>query len=264
MTGGSSNKVLISNLDLCNSLHLNSNDFSVSTIISVELTRIENYRVWATAMKLAIHTRNKTGFIDGTCKKNDYESSVNLANKWKRCNVIVLSCLLNYVSEDLEDVPKHDQLMKLMQFIMRLNDVYQPIRGRLLTKKYLPTVKDAYTIVSMEEFHIRIPSSSTASVFKSQISSFVSRTNFSNTRNSNGFKRFDNKKFNNNGNTGGNNRGPNLNLSCKNCSKVGHTIERCFDIIGYPPGYIKPSPKPGIKSSFNANANADISQCNSS
>ena len=52
-------------------------------------------------MKLAINTRNKTGFIDGTCTKASYLSSDVLANQWDRCNSIVLSWLLNSVSEDL-------------------------------------------------------------------------------------------------------------------------------------------------------------------
>ncbi|GJS46587.1 ribonuclease H-like domain-containing protein [Tanacetum coccineum] len=35
-------------------------------------------------------------------------------------------------------------------------------------------------------------------------------------------------------------RGPNPNLTCTNCEKTGHTVERCYDIIRYPPGYNKP------------------------
>ncbi|GKC14576.1 ribonuclease H-like domain-containing protein, partial [Tanacetum coccineum] len=42
--------------------------------------------------------------------------------------------------------------MKLMQFLMGLNDVYQPIRSSFLTRESLPTVKDAFTIVSREEY----------------------------------------------------------------------------------------------------------------
>lgn len=34
-------------------------------------------------------------------------------------------------------------------------------------------------------------------------------------------------------------RGPNPNLKCKNCNKLGHTIDRCYEIVGYPPGYKK-------------------------
>ena len=316
---GSSNEKLISNLDLGNPLHLHSNDISSSSIISVKLTGTENYRVWATAMKLAINTRNKTGFIDGTCIKASYTSSDVLANQCERCNSIVLSWLLNSVSEDLylsqmfsdnatevwaelketydkldgsiilhlmqkinnfkqgeltvseyyhklnslwrelqimtklpkcvcaarEDELKHNQLMKLMQFLMGLNDVYQPISSSILSRENLPDVKEAFAIVSREESHRGIASSSSSgSEFKPQISNFVSKTNWSN----NGNKRFDNKKFsgsdnkkfvNNGNNNNGGNRGPNPNLLCNNCGKIGHTIDRCFDLIGYPPGYIK-------------------------
>lgn len=34
-------------------------------------------------------------------------------------------------------------------------------------------------------------------------------------------------------------RGPNLNLKCSKCNRAGHTIERCYEIVGYPPGWVK-------------------------
>ncbi|GKA61768.1 hypothetical protein Tco_0761287 [Tanacetum coccineum] len=40
----------------------------------------------------------------------------------------------------------HNQLMKLMQFPMSLDDCYESVRSALLTKGPLPKVKDAYTI----------------------------------------------------------------------------------------------------------------------
>ncbi|GKA74274.1 ribonuclease H-like domain-containing protein [Tanacetum coccineum] len=92
-----------------------------------------------------------------------------------------------------EDVLKHNQLMKLMQFLMGLNDIYQPIRSSLLSRDALPDVKDAFAIVSREESYRGIASTSFGSVFKTQVSSFMSKTNFSNSRN-NGNKRFDNNK----------------------------------------------------------------------
>ncbi|GKD47041.1 hypothetical protein Tco_1271686, partial [Tanacetum coccineum] len=27
------------------------------------------------------------------------------------------------------------------------------------------------------------------------------------------------------------------NLVCKHCNMSGHTIERCFELVGYPPGF---------------------------
>ncbi|GJX64295.1 ribonuclease H-like domain-containing protein [Tanacetum coccineum] len=56
-------------------------------------------------------------------------------------------------------------------------------------------------------------------------------------------KGFDNKNVVKRGNENNKNvvkRGPNPNLKCTNCNKVGHTVERCFDLIGYPPNYKKP------------------------
>ncbi|GKB60882.1 hypothetical protein Tco_0917068 [Tanacetum coccineum] len=133
--------------------------------------------------------------------------------------------------------------MKLLQFLIGLNGVYKPIWSSLLPRETLPNVKDAFAIISKEESHRGI-SSSFSFVPKSQTTSFVFRTNFSNNTN-NKNKRFDNRRVNSFGNrsvkTSGNNRGPNLNLSYKNYGKVGHTIERCFDIIGYPPGLGHPS-----------------------
>nr|GEZ12951.1 ribonuclease H-like domain-containing protein [Tanacetum cinerariifolium] len=51
------------------------------------------------------------------------------------------------------ELGKHNQLMKLMQFLMGLDNVYLPIRSSLLTQTELPDVKDAFVIVCREESH---------------------------------------------------------------------------------------------------------------
>nr|GEY35566.1 ribonuclease H-like domain-containing protein [Tanacetum cinerariifolium] len=104
-----------------------NSDFSSNTIISVKLTGTENYRVWVAAMKLAINTKNKTGFNDSTCIKSAYANSALPSN---RC----------------------------------LNDVFQPIKSSLLFKKTLIDVKSAFAIVSREESHRGIAYSSTGSL----------------------------------------------------------------------------------------------------
>ncbi|GKD08753.1 RNA-directed DNA polymerase, eukaryota [Tanacetum coccineum] len=50
--------------------------------------------------------------------------------------------------------------MKLMQFLMGLDDCYQSVRSSILIKDPLPEVKDAYVIVSREESQRGIPESS--------------------------------------------------------------------------------------------------------
>ncbi|GJT71676.1 hypothetical protein Tco_1030962 [Tanacetum coccineum] len=127
---------------------------------------------------------------------------------------------------------------------------YTATISSLLSRETLPDVRDAFAIISKEESHRGIASLSSGSISKPQVSGFVSKTN--NWAN-NGNKNFDNKKYGNTVNTC-NNRGPNPNLICKNYGKVGHTIDRCCDLIGYPPGYNKNlGPKQNGFKSFNAN-----------
>ncbi|GJT56681.1 ribonuclease H-like domain-containing protein [Tanacetum coccineum] len=119
--------------------------------------------------------------------------------------------------------------MKLMQILMGLNDVFQPIRSSLLSRETLLDVKDTFAIVSREKSHRGIASSSVGSSSKPQVSSFVAK---SNNLNNNGNKKIDNnKKFESSVNPS-NNRGSNPNLLCKNYGKVGHTTDKCFDLIG--------------------------------
>ncbi|GKA99521.1 hypothetical protein Tco_0827515 [Tanacetum coccineum] len=181
------------------------------------------------------------GFVDGSCVKSDYVSSVPLSNQWERCNVVVLSWLLSSISEYLylsqvnsENAPevwkelkytydkldgefdiltkhtpcscdakaelgKHNQLMKLMQFLMGLDEVYKLIRSSLLTQPELPDVRDDFVIIYREESHRGL-----GSTFRVQ-----------------------NPQYNS--------------LSCKNRGMKGHTIDRCFELIGYPNGFKKNS-----------------------
>ncbi|GKE14841.1 ribonuclease H-like domain-containing protein [Tanacetum coccineum] len=91
----------------------------------------------------------------------------------------------------------------------------------LSNQETLPDVNDAFVIVSREESRRGLASSSSGSVTKPQVTSFVAK---SNNPSINGNKKADNNK-------------------------------RCFDIIGYPLGYVK---NLGLKSTrtrtFNANS----------
>ncbi|XP_071704595.1 uncharacterized protein [Rutidosis leptorrhynchoides] len=253
-------------------------------------------------MLLALGTKNKLGFINGTCVKSTTDAV--LSAQWDRCNIVVLSWILGTLTEELYSgqnfnslalnvwndlnktydkkdgsvifnlhhkinslkqndsplseynhnlnsswkqydsmvssppctcgadactclasvsVENNNKMMKLMQFFMGLNDAYMPIRSNILLRDRLPDAKVTYAIISREESH-RI-SSLKDSNSKSQSSAFVAHG--PNKTNSNNVSSF---------NT---NIGPNPNLKCKKCNKIGHTIERCFEIVGYPPNFRK-------------------------
>uniref|UniRef100_A0A251UGL6 Putative reverse transcriptase, RNA-dependent DNA polymerase, Gag-polypeptide of LTR copia-type n=1 Tax=Helianthus annuus TaxID=4232 RepID=A0A251UGL6_HELAN len=289
-TEASTSQTLIGKLDIGDPLYLHPSDSSALTIVSIKLKGTENYSVWSSAMKLALEAKNKYGFIDGKCVKPGNDSV--LASQWDRCNSVVLTWLLNSVSEELflgqvysklasevwtdlkesfcrvdgsvvydlykkinsvsqngttvaeyynklttmwkqfdamlhlptcscqaaKEFNDFSTLIKLMQFLMGLDDVYQSVRTNLLTREPLPTVKVAFSIISREESHRM---SSTGS--KSQNVSFVSKPN----------QTFDPRRKGN--------RGSNTVLKCSHCNMLGHTVDRCFEIIGYPPGFKRKS-----------------------
>ncbi|GJX39143.1 ribonuclease H-like domain-containing protein [Tanacetum coccineum] len=70
----------------------------------------------------------------------------------------------------------HQQLIKLMQFLMGLDDCYQLVRTALLTRDPLPGVKDAYATVSREESHRGIPETSEVIDTKMNATSFVAKS----------------------------------------------------------------------------------------
>ncbi|XP_076913505.1 uncharacterized protein LOC143572164 [Bidens hawaiensis] len=89
---------------------------------------------------------------------------------------------------------------------MGLDDVYQLVRTSILTKDPLPTVKGAFAIISSEESLRTITSSN-----KSQPAAFASKTS--------------------------NYKKPRSPLKCTHCNKNGHVVEKCYELLGYPPNY---------------------------
>ncbi|GJW52271.1 ribonuclease H-like domain-containing protein [Tanacetum coccineum] len=299
---------LISRLDISDPLHLHSNDSTALTVVSIKLKGTENYQVWFYAMLLALEGKNKTGFIDGSCKRSNIDEV--FGRQWDRVNVVVLGWILNSVSEELflgqilskrakhvweelketydkldgfimfnlhhkihtlkqngssiddyyyklnvlwkqfdamvelpkcvcnasNSFEKHNQLIKLMQFLMGLDDSYMQIRSSILSREVLPDVISAYATISSEESHGVASGSITGSSQRNQPFAFVS-----NVPNRNNFQR-SNQNFNNGSrpnNLNNNRQGGGSALVCENCGFNGHTIDRCFKIIGYPANFGK-------------------------
>ncbi|GJT01387.1 hypothetical protein Tco_0822556 [Tanacetum coccineum] len=123
--------------------------------------------------------------------------------------------------------------------------------SNLLARDVLPGVKDAFVVVSREESYMGLAPGKTSA--KSNPASFVAKTNNGNTNFNN------NRRVNSNNNS---NRGPNPNLVCKHCGMIGHTIERCYELNGYPAGFKRNpnlSKQSGFVKKFSGN-NVDMSQ----
>ncbi|XP_070021994.1 uncharacterized protein LOC142177554 [Nicotiana tabacum] len=82
-----------------NPLYLHPSDTPGCILIPQQLTGTENYTAWSNSMKVALLTKNKLGFINGSCRKEHYKE--DLVHECDRCNVFVLSWITNSVSWEL-------------------------------------------------------------------------------------------------------------------------------------------------------------------
>ncbi|GJY14672.1 hypothetical protein Tco_0385094 [Tanacetum coccineum] len=143
--------------------------------------------------------------------------------------------------------------MKLMQFLMGLDDFYMQIRSSILSREVLPDVRSAYVIISSEKSHRVAFGSIAGSSQRNQTFAFVS-----NVPNRNNFQR-NNQNINSGprpNNLNNNRQGEGSALVCEKCRYNGHTIKRCFKIIGYPADF-------GKKKSWKSFKGKNISNNNS-
>ncbi|GJW59029.1 hypothetical protein Tco_0105760 [Tanacetum coccineum] len=133
--------------------------------------------------------------------------------------------------------------MKLMQFLMDLDDSYMKIRSSILSREVLPDVRSAYATISSEESHIVSSRSIVGSSKRNQASAFMS--NVPNRRvvqrgqSSSTAPRTNNFSFNRQCGGSG--------LVCENFGFNGHTIDRCFKIIRYPANFEKKKSRQNYK-----------------
>ncbi|CAM8966871.1 unnamed protein product [Rhodiola kirilowii] len=77
---------------------VNNNELSGSSIVSKVLEGQENYAVWKRSMQIALSGRYKLGFVEGKYPKPE---DVVMAARWQRCNDVIMSWLINSVSEKI-------------------------------------------------------------------------------------------------------------------------------------------------------------------
>ncbi|GKA67015.1 ribonuclease H-like domain-containing protein [Tanacetum coccineum] len=151
-----------------------------------------------------------------------------------------------------ESFKKHNHLMKLMQFLMGLDDSYMQIKSSILSREVLPDVRSAYDTISSEESH-RVASGSIAgSSLKNQASAFVSsvpkRNNFQKS-NQNFYNGPRPNNLNNNRQGGGSA------LVRENCGFNDHSIHGCFKSISYPVDFRKRKSRQNFKGKNVSNNN---------
>ncbi|XP_075099347.1 uncharacterized protein LOC142176162 [Nicotiana tabacum] len=79
-------------------LFLQPCDTPSSSLISIKLTGHENYALWNRSMRVSLLSKSKLGFVDGRYTKDKFPSSLH--ELWEKCNVIILSWIMNPVSNE--------------------------------------------------------------------------------------------------------------------------------------------------------------------
>ncbi|XP_061371030.1 uncharacterized protein LOC133313653 [Gastrolobium bilobum] len=78
--------------------YLHPNESSSLVLISPSMNG-KNFHTWQRSMRMALLSKNKLGFVNGTIKKPDDDSP--LFGSWEKCNTMIISWLNRSISESI-------------------------------------------------------------------------------------------------------------------------------------------------------------------
>ncbi|KAF7153877.1 hypothetical protein RHSIM_Rhsim01G0079100 [Rhododendron simsii] len=203
-------------------LYLHPSDQPGVMLVSLPLTG-DNYTTWSRAIVMALSAKNKVGLIDGSILKPAKTDS--LFNQWIRCNNMVTSWLFNSLSKDpaasviysesaqamwkdLKERFSQTNAPHLFQIEREIHDLTQ---DTMSVGTYFTKLKGMW-----DELNALSPTPSCSCGAMTE----------SNTNGQRNFKNTDKKK-------GGTRDRP----TCEHCNWVGHTMDKCYSLHGYPPGH---------------------------
>ena len=146
---------------------------------------------------------------------------------WEELNNFRLVCTCgHYTCGGVNGLSTFVQYEYVMSFLMGLNDSFSQIHGQLLLLDPLPPINKFFSLVAQEERQHNISSGEADSV------SGVAFALRSETPKKSERHALDSSHYR------GNYRGQKKERPfCTHCNFHGHTIDRCYKLHGYPPGY---------------------------
>ncbi|KAJ1396108.1 Gag-polypeptide of LTR copia-type [Sesbania bispinosa] len=193
--------------DPTNPLFLHHSDGPGLVLTSQPLDH-KNYTTWSRAMQVALSVKNKLPIIDGTLPKPAATDATSAA--WTRAN---------------NHLQSHTESEYVMSFLMGLNDSFSQIRGQILLSDPLPSIGNVFSLVLQEEAQLEIVATHSSSTGNSENIAFSvnSSQKYQSDSSKNKFLK---------------NEGP----KCSHCAMLGHTKDKCYKLVGYPPKYFKNRP----------------------
>ncbi|KAH0722041.1 hypothetical protein KY289_005085 [Solanum tuberosum] len=155
----------ITKIDQNDPLYIGHSDTSGAVLIPIKLTGSENYGIWSRSIRIALLGKRKYGFVTGACTRALYKDELH--EQWETCNAIVLSWLMNTVSEDLlsgivyattafsvwaDLKEQYDKVnrMRIYQLYREITTLTQA-RRQILLKGTTPAINQAYAIIIDDE-----------------------------------------------------------------------------------------------------------------
>ena len=138
----------------------------------------------------------------------------------------------------LKRIVAREEQDHILKFLTGLNDTFTATRGQILMMEPRPNISKVFNLVSQEE---RQRSMKSASAVACNISQPIADDNLVAAYN------------------GGYNRNRPRPM-CSHCGLVGHTVNRCYKLHGYPQGYKPPSSFPKTQSQVQAPGSQKSSQ----
>ncbi|XP_074343463.1 uncharacterized protein LOC141682654 [Apium graveolens] len=163
--------------------------------------------------------------------------NLNDANPLPYCTCKKCTC-------NLSQILVHQQLEhRVLQFMMKLSEQYSQVRGNVLMMEPLPNISQTYKLFAQEESHKEICSVTNQT---ESMAFYADKIRFNqNAGNKQQTFYSGNKEQQYPTNTSQNfkadsqnqRRGTKPNYFYSHCKTPGHSMERCFKLNGYPPGF---------------------------
>ncbi|XP_075077320.1 uncharacterized protein LOC107762549 [Nicotiana tabacum] len=210
-------------VDATHPLYLAPADTSGISLISFQLTGMDNFSLWYRSMRIALLGQNKLRIMDvapNLISGIAYVTNAHaLKDLWDEAEALVPSPGCDCVKSRDFIVYLHKQ--KLYQFIMGLNDSYSHARNQILMMKPVPSVNQAYAMLVSDESQKNVAATSgILGPLPNVHAGHYESTTFYGSKPTGGQKF---RKY--------------YNIQCEFCKLKGHNKENCYKIISYPPDF---------------------------
>ncbi|XP_070009661.1 uncharacterized protein [Nicotiana sylvestris] len=217
-------------IDQQHPLFLQPSNTPSSPLISIKLTGHENYAMWRSSMCISLLGKSKLAFVDGRYIKHKFSPALH--DLWEKCNAIVLSWIMNFISnEELSGMVYATSVQKVWddlresfnKGISSVSIYFAKLKNFGKSLMHLCLALDVVVrnrrdmqnilVIAGEESRRSVANFAQTSIANEGIAMFSGKGNTQGTSN---YK----PKRNN--------------LFCDYCKYKGHTRDTCYKLHGYP------------------------------